>query len=139
MIEPPAPTGRTLTALGLGTVPFEHPLTYPGRPVPWPALLRGERLLRLEPGPEAGPATGLGPEGEPGPGASTEAATGPGALGGWLAGWLVEGGGRLDQVLDDLDRRHRVLARVFAGEGMAIGPSWPEPSRREYPPNPYGG
>lgn len=135
MIEPPARAGRTLTELGLDTVPFEHPLTYPGRPVPWPALLRGERLLRLEPGPEAGPATGLGPEGEPGPG--------PGALGGplgrWLAGWLVEGGGRLDQVLADLDRRHPVLARLFAGEGMAIGPSWPEPSRRGYPPNPYGG
>ncbi|MDI3417207.1 hypothetical protein [Streptomyces luteolus] len=72
--------GRTLLELGLATVPFEHPLTYPGQPVPWPALLRGDRLLRL--------------------------ASGAGSLG----GMYVEGGPRLDQVLDDLDRRHPVLA-----------------------------
>ncbi|MDI3386032.1 hypothetical protein QIS99_07345 [Streptomyces sp. B-S-A8] len=72
--------GRSLVELGLGVVPFEQPLTYPGPPVPWPALLRGDRLLRLTGG--AGP----------------------------LGGMYVEGGGRLDQVLDDLDRRHPVLA-----------------------------
>ncbi|MDI3404495.1 hypothetical protein [Streptomyces cavernicola] len=73
--------GRTLLELGLAVVPFEEPLTYPGRPVPWPALLRGDRLLRLD------------------------GAEGP------LGALRVERGGpRLDQVLDDLERRHPVLA-----------------------------
>ncbi|WP_312866286.1 hypothetical protein [Streptomyces boluensis] len=80
MTDPSAPLGRTLAELGLATVPFEEPLTYPGRPVPWPALLVGERLLRVEPGP------------------------GP------LGALRVEGGGRLDGYVDDLDRRHPVLA-----------------------------
>lgn len=38
---------RTLRALGLDTVPFRHPLTYPGRPVPGPCLLTGRELLPL--------------------------------------------------------------------------------------------
>ncbi|TGB13936.1 hypothetical protein [Streptomyces sp. MZ04] len=38
----------SLTALGLDEVPALRPLTYPGRPVPWPALLAGEELLPLD-------------------------------------------------------------------------------------------
>ncbi|MFM9366724.1 hypothetical protein [Streptomyces sp. Da 82-17] len=84
--------GRTLLELGLAVVPFEHPLTYPGRPVPWPALLRGDRLLRLEGG--EGSLGGTVPVG------------GQGSLG----GMRVEGGVRLDRIVADLDRRHPVLA-----------------------------
>ncbi|MGW0732822.1 hypothetical protein [Streptomyces sp. NPDC002851] len=76
---------RSLAALGLATVPFEHPLAYPGRPVPEPALLLGEDLLRLIPD-----------DGPPG-------------------GWPVEGGKPLDGFLRDhglprLPARHPVLA-----------------------------
>lgn len=42
---------RTLEALGLATVPLLEPLTYPGPPVPGPALLAGDRLLPLRPAP----------------------------------------------------------------------------------------
>ncbi|MFC7304770.1 hypothetical protein ACFQVC_11130 [Streptomyces monticola] len=82
MIEPPELPGRTLTDLGLATVPFEHPLTYPGRPAPGPSLLHGRRLLPLEPGPAPGP----------------------------LGSWQIEGGPRLDQLLADLESRTPVLA-----------------------------
>ncbi|MDI5962700.1 hypothetical protein [Streptantibioticus silvisoli] len=44
-----------LAALGLDGVPLLDPLSYPGRPVPWPALLRGDQLLALRP-PDGGPA-----------------------------------------------------------------------------------
>lgn len=63
-------TFRRLDTLGLAGVPVLDPLSYPGRPVPWPALLRDDGLLALEPG--------------------------PGPVGRWRAG---AGGGELDAVL----------------------------------------
>jgi hypothetical protein len=45
--------GHSLAELGLAGVPLLDPLSYPGPPVPWPALLRGDRLLPLAPA--AGP------------------------------------------------------------------------------------
>ena len=56
-------TDRRLEALGLDGVPALDPLSYPGRPVPWPALLRGDELLRLEPGPTPPGRWAAGPDG----------------------------------------------------------------------------
>ncbi len=43
------PAGPRLADLGLAGVPVLDPLSYPGRPVPWPALLDGDLLRPLEP------------------------------------------------------------------------------------------
>jgi hypothetical protein len=56
-------TEHSLAELRLAGVPLLDPLSYPGPPVPWPALLRGERLLSLAP---AGPPVGRWRTGEAG-------------------------------------------------------------------------
>jgi hypothetical protein len=50
----------SLADLRLAGVPLLDPLSYPGPPVPWPALLRGDRLPRIvpDPGPVGGWRTG---------------------------------------------------------------------------------
>lgn len=67
-------TTTDLAALGLDGVALLDPLGYPGRPVPWPALLLGGELLRLAP-----------PEHSPGP----------------VGGWAAPDGRPLDAVLAD--------------------------------------
>ncbi len=53
-VSAPPGTGAPLAALGLDGVPLLEPLAYPGRPVPWPALLLGDRLVRLRAVPGGG-------------------------------------------------------------------------------------
>lgn len=43
-------TSRTLEALGLAQTPSLEPLSYPGRPLDHPALLRGDHLFPITPG-----------------------------------------------------------------------------------------
>ncbi len=58
-------TFRRLADLGLAGVPVLDPLGYPGRPVPWPALLRDDGLLALEPADAPVGRWRCGADGEP--------------------------------------------------------------------------